>query len=48
MFDDGKIAKIGRDLAEALSDWAYSRKDEDKKRVVSLQHQLCKAVKDEK
>jgi hypothetical protein len=47
MSDDAKIAGLGRQLAEALSDFAYSRKDEDKKRVAYLQFQLCAAVKAE-
>jgi hypothetical protein len=38
---DVRMATIARNLAEALSDFAYSRKDEDKKRVSSLQFQLC-------
>lgn len=45
--DDTKIAALGRQLAGALSDFAYSRKDEDKKRVAYLQFQLCAAVKAE-
>jgi len=42
---DAHIAAIGRRLAEALSDVAYTRKDEDKKRVAQLNMQLCNAVK---
>jgi hypothetical protein len=45
MNDDAKIAALGRQLAEALSDFAYSRKDEDKKRIAQLQTSLCAAVK---
>ena len=45
--DDAKIAALGRQLAEALSDFAYTRKDEDKKRVAYLQSALCAAVKAE-
>jgi hypothetical protein len=45
--DDAKIAALGRKLAEALSDFAYSRKDEDKKRIAYLQTTLCAAVKAE-
>lgn len=47
MKDDDKIANIARSLAEALCDVAYTRKDEDKKRVAALQTELCAAVKAE-
>lgn len=47
MKDDAKIAGLGRELATALSDFAYTRKDEDKKRVAYLQSSLCAAVKAE-
>jgi hypothetical protein len=46
-YDDHKIANIARDLAEALQDWAYTRKDEDKKRVTAAQTELVQAVKQE-
>lgn len=46
--DDAKIAKIARDLSEALQDWAYTRKDDDKKRVAELQRELVAATKVEK
>jgi hypothetical protein len=47
MTDDAKIAAIARNLAEALQDWAYTRKDEDKKRVTALNSELVRAVKGE-
>jgi hypothetical protein len=47
MKDDAKIAAIARNLAEALQDWAYTRKDEDKKRVTALNSELVRAVKGE-
>ena len=42
---DANIASIGRRLAEALADFGYTRKDEDKKRIAALQAELCAAVK---
>jgi hypothetical protein len=47
LMDDSKIAAIARSLAEALQDWAYTRKDEDKKRVTAAQTELVQAVKGE-
>jgi hypothetical protein len=47
MYDDSKIAAIARGLAEALQDFAYTRKDEDKKRVTAAQFELIQAVKKE-
>jgi hypothetical protein len=44
---DDKVAAIGRRLAEALRDYAYTRKDDDKKRVVALQVELIEYVKSE-
>lgn len=46
--DDRKIAEIARRLAEALMDSAYTRRDEDKKRLVAAQTELCQAVREEK
>jgi hypothetical protein len=46
-YDDEKVAAIARSLAEALQDWAYTRKDEDKKRVTAAQTELVQAVKKE-
>lgn len=45
--DDAKLAAIARELANALMDWAYTRKNDDKKRVNDLQQQLCNHVKKE-
>ena len=45
--DDTNIARIARNLANALQDWAYTRKDEDKKRVTAAQTELVAAVKQE-
>jgi hypothetical protein len=47
MRNDVLIATIARSLAEALQDWAYTRKDEDKKRVTAAQTELVQAVKGE-
>ena len=47
MKDDAKIAAIARGLAEALQDFAYTRKDDDKKRVSAAQFELIQAVKGE-
>jgi hypothetical protein len=47
MTDDAKIAAIGRNLAQALADFSYSRKDDDKKRIAQLQTELCAAVRAE-
>ena len=44
---DTNIARIARSLAVALQDWAYTRKDEDKKRVTAAQTELVQAVKQE-
>lgn len=46
--NDEKIAKIARDLSEALQDWYYTRKIEDKKRVNDLHQTLVTATKAEK
>lgn len=47
MQNDANIARIGRELANAMQDWAYTRKDEDKKRVTAAQTELVQAVKQE-
>ena len=47
MQDDAKLAVIARNLAEALQDFGYTRKDEDKKRVAAAQFELVEAVKQE-
>lgn len=44
---DKSIAAVGRRLAEALSDFAYTRKDEDKKLVAALQSELCQTLRNE-
>jgi hypothetical protein len=44
---DAIIAAVGRALAVALMDFAYTRKDDDKKRVAAAEYDLCKAVRDE-
>jgi hypothetical protein len=46
-YNDSKIAFIARNLAEALQDWAYTRKDDDKKRVLAAEVELIQAVKEE-
>lgn len=45
--NDQQIAAIARNLAVALRDLAYTRKEEDKKRVSALQTELCAAVRQE-
>lgn len=44
---DAYLATLARNLANALMDFAYTRKDDDKKRVNALQVELCNAVKAE-
>lgn len=48
MKNDTELARIARDLAEALQDFAYTRKDEDKKCVVALQVELVQTANKEK
>ena len=38
---EAKINQIARALAKSLSDYAYTRKDDDKKLVNYYQTQLC-------
>lgn len=45
--DDAKIAEVARRLANALQDFAYTRKEEDKKRVAEIDYELIKVVKEE-
>lgn len=45
--DDAHMARIARELANALQDWAYTRKDEDKKRVTEWQTSLVQALRKE-
>lgn len=47
MQNDSNIARIGRELAVALQDFAYTRKDDDKKRIAATQFELVQAVKQE-
>jgi hypothetical protein len=47
MSDDATLAALARDLAQALMDAAYTRRDEDKKRVNELQQRLCALVRRE-
>jgi len=47
MKDDAKMAAIARELAEAVRNAAYSRKDEDKKRVHILHTCLCAVARAE-
>ena len=42
-----QFLEVARSLADALSDFAYTRKDEDKKRVAALSHELCQLRKAE-
>jgi hypothetical protein len=44
---DAALAAAGRVLAEALINFAYSRKDEDKKRVAAAETELCQAYRAE-
>jgi len=41
MPDDAAWATLARQLAEALADEAYTRKEDDKKRVAQLNTELC-------
>lgn len=43
--NDEKILTIAKNLAEALQDYSYTRKDDDKKRVNELQFQLVQQNK---
>ena len=45
---DQSMAALARQLADALSDFAYTRNDEDKKLIASLHHQPCLAARMEK
>jgi hypothetical protein len=42
-----RLTETARSLADALSDFARSRKDDDKKRVAELQTDLCRARHEE-
>ena len=45
---DQQIVTVARNLAEALRDFAYTRKDEDKKRVTALQTELCRVTEEKR
>jgi hypothetical protein len=44
---DAAMAAAGRALAVALMDFAYSRKDEDRKRVAAAESELCQGYRAE-
>jgi hypothetical protein len=44
---DQSIARIGRALAEALANFAYSRSPDDKKLVAQLHAELCAECRSE-
>lgn len=44
---DANTLRIARDLAEALRDFARTRKDEDKKRIAALHTELCREYRQE-
>lgn len=46
--NDAKISSIARQLSEALQDFAYTRKDDDRKIVLQYQFELVRAVREEK
>lgn len=39
--NDSEMARLARSLADALSAFAYSRRDDDRKVIVELQTELC-------
>ena len=41
--DDGRMAALGRNLADALSRYARERRGDDQKEVARLQTELCAA-----
>lgn len=43
---ESQIVDCSRRLAAALRDFAYTRKDEDKKRIVELQQELLRLCPD--
>lgn len=44
---DTNMLRIARGLAEALCEFARSRKDEDKKRIAALHTELCREYRQE-
>lgn len=47
MIDETTLAALARQLGQALMDYAYTRKDEDRKRVNDLQATLCSYIRRE-
>ena len=45
MTNDSLLAQLARDLAIALQDYGYTRKDEDKKRVHEIHARIVLAAK---
>lgn len=41
---EGKIVTKAKELVEALKDFAYTRKDEDKRRIQSIQYDLMRLI----
>ena len=39
---EAQIIDKAREFCEALRDWGYTRKDEDRKRMIALQQELLK------
>ena len=37
---DARVAAKAREFCEALRDWGYTRKDEDRKRMIAVQQEL--------
>jgi len=44
---DATMATLARELAKALITYAYERRDDDKKQVLSLQHLICVEYRNE-
>jgi hypothetical protein len=44
---DAEVASVARKLAQALLDYAYTRKEEDKKRVTACEVELIQVIKRE-
>ncbi len=44
---DQNMARIARDLAKSLSQYARERSDDSKKQVAALHTSLCEAYRDE-
>jgi len=39
--NDAAMLRCARSLADALAEYAYTRKDEDKKKIAELHTELC-------